>query len=533
MNNISTLNIRDLSIFNYIAITIINFIVFILLVTVFLHGRFKDKKSKTFVLMSFFMLAWVDFAFLARIFGFYQNISLIFLRIAWIATPPLFFSTYLISILMVEKDRAYKYLTLILLIITSVLSFLTAFTDLIISGVKFKDGTLDIIYGYGFFPFLFLILGIMVSTVVPILRSHINKRTRYFLVGVIVFYLANSVFNIGLPVFKGFTSYYYLGDYSTSILLGFTAYSIIRHKLFDIKVIGVEVLTVLIWAVLLSEIFVAKDFNELLIDFVLLILTVIFGFFLIRNVLREVEQKKELEGLNRKLKELDQVKNEFISVAAHELRAPLTAVKGYLSMILDGDAGTITAQTRDFLQDIQLSTERMIRLVSNMLDVGRIEEGRIAYNLEDVNLTEIVNTAYSEFKLEAERKNLKFTLDIQSNVRDRVHVDRDRLHEVVVNFLSNATKYTETGGITMKLFNKGLKIVRLEVIDTGMGISKEEQKKLFRKFYRVKSKVGKTIGSGLGLYISKLLIEKFEGNIGVDSEPGKGSNFWFELPVSS
>ncbi len=133
----------------------------------------------------------------------------------------------------------------------------------------------------------------------------------------------------------------------------------------------------------------------------------------------------------------------------------------------------------------------------------------------------------------AERKNLEFRLEVQSDLRDRVRVDRDRLHEVVINFLSNATKYTEEGGITIKLFNKGSKIVRLEVIDTGMGISKEEQKKLFSKFYRVKSKVGKTIGSGLGLYISKLLIEKFKGNIGVESEPGKGSSFWFELPVSS
>ena len=109
-------------------------------------------------------------------------------------------------------------------------------------------------------------------------------------------------------------------------------------------------------------------------------------------------------------------------------------------------------------------------------------------------------------------------------------MDKDRLHEVVVNFLSNALKYTDAGSVVVKMTNPSLDKVKVEVIDTGRGITSKEQKKLFRKFYRVKSNIGKTIGSGLGLYISKLLIEKFGGEIGVVSQAGKGSNFWFVLP---
>jgi signal transduction histidine kinase len=116
-------------------------------------------------------------------------------------------------------------------------------------------------------------------------------------------------------------------------------------------------------------------------------------------------------------------------------------------------------------------------------------------------------------------------------IKDRVEVDPDRIQEVIGNFLSNAVKYTNEGSVMVKLRQPSENIVRLEVVDTGPGISKEEQAKLFNKFYRAESTVGKTIGTGLGLYISRLLIEKFGGKIGIDSEVGKGSIFWFELPV--
>jgi signal transduction histidine kinase len=166
-----------------------------------------------------------------------------------------------------------------------------------------------------------------------------------------------------------------------------------------------------------------------------------------------------------------------------------------------------------------------------MLNVSRIEEGRMSFQFEKDELSRVIRTVYSQFLPEANRKGLDYKVQIPSDIKDKVYADVDKLHEVVGNLISNAIKYTEKGHVYVRLVQPSEGIIRFEVEDTGPGITKEEQEKLFQKFYRVESNVGKTTGTGLGLYISRLMIEKFNGKIGVDSDPGKGSVFWFELPV--
>jgi signal transduction histidine kinase len=235
--------------------------------------------------------------------------------------------------------------------------------------------------------------------------------------------------------------------------------------------------------------------------------------------------------LNQKLKALDAQKDEFISMAAHELRAPMTAIKGYVSMVIEGDTGDIPEKARGFLADANSITDRLIRLVNNMLNVSRIEEGRMVFQEEEENLSRVVAAVFNQFAPEAERKGLKYDLEISSNIKDKVRVDPDRIQEVVGNLLSNAVKYTDSGFVKVNLRQPNPKTIRFEISDSGPGISKVEQEKLFQKFHRVETNVGKTTGTGLGLYICKLLIEKFNGKIGLHSEFGKGSTFWFELPL--
>jgi signal transduction histidine kinase len=240
----------------------------------------------------------------------------------------------------------------------------------------------------------------------------------------------------------------------------------------------------------------------------------------------------DLQIANKKLKQLDKLKDEFISVAAHELRAPLTAVKGYLSMVLEGDAGKVPTKINQFLQGAFEGAEREVRLVNNMLNVSRIEENRLIYQMGIVNLSKIAKIVFDEFKSNAESKKLKFSLDLPKNIKDKIYVDQDRIHEVVVNIVNNAIKYTDQGYVKIKLSNPNENTIRCQVEDSGYGIGKKETSKLFKKFYRTQSSSGKKLGTGLGLYVTKLLIEKFNGKIGLTSELKKGSTFWFELPLT-
>lgn len=300
------------------------------------------------------------------------------------------------------------------------------------------------------------------------------------------------------------------------------------------KVVIVEVLTVLVWlSQLLKIILVSQNLIGNIVDVVVLFTSIILGVLLIKTIRNDERSRASMDLLAKELKEIDVKKNEFINMAAHELRAPLTAVKGFLSMVISGDAGTVGDKTKEFLIDAAVSTQRMIRLVNNMLNVSRIEDGRMLYTMDNFSLSTATNQIFSEFQIEATQKGLDLSLDIHKKVSDVVYADRDRIEEIMVNFLSNAVKYTSQGSVKVHLYNPTPHVVRFEVIDTGPGISVLEQKRLFQKFYRVEAKVGKTIGTGLGLYISKLLIKKFGGQIGVVSHEKEGSNFWFELPVRS
>jgi signal transduction histidine kinase len=523
----------QLPIVNKLAIVVISFTVVSLLLVVFNHNKFKDRQSQLFLAMGLLMLAWVDFAYLARLVGNNNfNLSNLYLRIAWVATPLLFYFTYLTSIYVIEEAGKYKLVSVCLLLLAFLLSGLTAFTDLIIKGIEFVGTDLDIVYGVGFYPFLAVIFIFMLATLIPLFRKKLDRSSKSFLIGVITFYVANIMFNITLPVLVGVTYLYYIGDYSTVFLLGFTAYSIVRHKLFDIKIIATEALTILIWIVLFAKLFITQSTTEAVIDTIILALVVVFGILLIRSVLNEVKHRERLQALTKKLRELDKQKDEFVSMAAHELRAPMTAIKGYISMVVGGDAGEITEKARSFLTDANVINERTIRLINNMLNVSRIEEGRMVYQMEVENLSRVVRAVFAQFTPEAERKGLSYSLTISREIGDKVEVDPDRLHEVVANLLSNAIKYTDKGSVETRLVQPDRETVRLEVIDTGPGVSKEERKKLFKKFSRAESTIGKTTGTGLGLYICKLLVEKFNGKIGLESEVGKGSTFWFELPLA-
>lgn len=242
---------------------------------------------------------------------------------------------------------------------------------------------------------------------------------------------------------------------------------------------------------------------------------------------------KELRDANNQLKDLDDLKDEFVSLASHELRTPMSAIKGSLSTILEGYAGDISNETREFLSAAYNENDRLIRLVNNLLNTSRIESGKLNFTLSDIDMTVLIQEVVKNMQIAVKEKNI-FLRHESSGTVPIVTADEDKIKEVIINLIGNAIKFTSQGGITIKTeIVDGM--LQTSIADTGTGIHKEDFDLLFKKFSQVKrdQKYTKSYGgTGLGLYLSQKIIEGLGGKIWLDSEVGKGTTFYFTLPIA-
>jgi signal transduction histidine kinase len=252
------------------------------------------------------------------------------------------------------------------------------------------------------------------------------------------------------------------------------------------------------------------------------------------NITLQEEVKKatgELESANEKLKKLDQVKDEFISIASHDLRSPMATVKNYI-WLARSELGKADTKAKKDLDIALESTEHGISLVADMLDVSRIEAGRIELNPEKLDAKHEIELVVEELKKQAADKQITLNSEVKSDLS--VNADKERVHQVLTNLTVNAIKFTPANGkVTIMGFKKE-KTIEITIADTGIGIKKEDLGKLFTKFGKLESgtNVPSTQGTGLGLFISKNIVELSGGKIWVESTPGKGSKFSFTLPSS-
>jgi len=234
------------------------------------------------------------------------------------------------------------------------------------------------------------------------------------------------------------------------------------------------------------------------------------------------------------LKELEQLKDEFVFIAAHELRTPVAAMKGYLQLILEGTTGAISDGTRTFIEKVVASNQRLIQLVNDLLEVARSQAGRLTIQVAPIDLAAPIVSSLDELKSLADEKSITMTYQPPTDL-PHVLADADRIKEVVVNLVGNAIKYMGGAGniaVSHEVTADGHVVTH--IADTGLGISKEAQEKLFQKFYRVQTDKTKEItGTGLGLFIVKEIVEKMNGTIWATSEEGKGSVFSFSLPIAA
>lgn len=234
---------------------------------------------------------------------------------------------------------------------------------------------------------------------------------------------------------------------------------------------------------------------------------------------------------NRHLKELDKAKDEFISMASHQLRTPLTTIKGYLSMMMEGDAGHMSKTQMEFAGYAFGSSERMVNLISDLLNVSRLSAGRFIIQTKPTDMVEMIRDEVRQLETHATAKNLKLIFEPPAIPLPLAEIDDNKTRQVVMNFIDNAIYYTQTGSVTVTLDQTGHH-VRLRVTDTGIGVPEIAKKKLFSKFFRAENAMTvRPDGTGLGLYLARRVVEDQGGTILFSSTLGKGSTFGFELPI--
>lgn len=234
--------------------------------------------------------------------------------------------------------------------------------------------------------------------------------------------------------------------------------------------------------------------------------------------------------LFRKLQEVDKAKDEFISMASHELRTPISSLRGYFSMLLEGSLGTLNKKAKDVIGLMYQNTTRLNSLVEDILNVSRIQQGRIKIASKEALPDKIINEVVSELKPKIIEKGLLIQVE-EDESKSKIFIDANVFKQVLVNLIGNAIKYTNKGGITIKIIAE-YKNVLIKIKDTGVGIPAVEQEKLFEKFHRVKNEDTRDIsGTGLGLWITKALVEMMSGKIYIDSIEKVGSQATLVFPL--
>lgn len=236
-------------------------------------------------------------------------------------------------------------------------------------------------------------------------------------------------------------------------------------------------------------------------------------------------QTKELALANQRLRTLDRSKSEFISIASHQLRTPLTVIRGYLSLLQEGSIGTCDQQALGQIGKIMKSTERLVSL---------IERGTMEFHMQPAHLEDLAKDVFDEFYIAAKDKNLKYTFVAPREPTPLIDMDQQKLRQTITNLIDNAIKYTSKGAVTVAIKRTKYE-VRLSVIDTGIGLTQEARDNLFQKFVRGEGVAQlNTEGVGLGLYVAKQIVAHHNGTIWADSDgPGKGSTFSFALKIPS
>lgn len=525
----------------------------------------KNLSNRLFFLLSLCTSFWI-FLNMMTWRSVNPDMVIIFdkLSIVGIIVPAVFL--YFSYIFSDEKKISKK--KIILIFLPLVPFILLAGTNLNIESIDSSTPDCESVVGplYYLMPLIFfsycLWAGIVLFKKFKMGNEQVKKQIKMISIGFMLFIAWGTITNVVAPLI-GFDSVSFFGPIGALIFMCFVAYAIVKYQLLSIKVIAAQALMVALVILIGSQFFFTSidDVINIVLISITVLVSVIFGIWLIDSVKLEVQRKEELQEMadrlavaNDELRKLDNAKTEFISIASHQLRTPITAIKGFTSLIMEGSYGEVSKNVRSAVERIFVSSERLVNLIEDLLNVSRIESGRLSFTFEKASVSKLLEELYENFLIVA--KNKKFYLDLKLPKKSipEINMDYSKIRELVSNFIDNALKYTERGGVTIsaEVRKEGVvidengfvipdkkseygKVVRIIISDTGIGIPKEEIPYLFRKFSRGKdvSRLHAT-GTGLGLYVGKAIAEAHHGQTWVESDgAGKGSRFIIEIPLDT
>ncbi|MEI6296843.1 MAG: HAMP domain-containing sensor histidine kinase [bacterium] len=515
-----------------------------------LVGIFILSKDRSLEAKIFFFLSLVFFVFtlgdLVEWFVFLGRGPVVFARsVIEIADLLLFlFSSYFLFVLIKKRDARLIYKIIWLLPVLSFAGVLMYSVSHNLTSYNWNicEVVEDSLIGdYGYYMDLFYFVTIIIFATWSIINGK-EDRGRIALASISVCSFISLFFAMEY-VFTGYIfgdafdySYFVYAFFGMPVLIGVLAYMVVRYKVFNFKLIGAQALVIGIFALIASQFaFIQNDVNRILTAITLVLVT-IFGWQLIKSVKKEIEQKEELikgaialrESNERELEKARSVaklKDEFVFVATHELRTPVTAIKGFLELVKEEDVQFPPAVKKD-LDAIAMASGHLSELVNNLLEIARSEAGTMKIETRPIKIVDVVKGVLAEIESLVLEKNIKLNTDsLEGDFM--VLADEGKAKEVFENLIGNAIKYNRVGGsVEIKLYNSNEGVVEIEVRDDGFGIPEDQQDKIFGKFFRATSKDTQGImGTGLGLFITKMLVEKMSGDIKFTSVEGKGSCF--------
>lgn len=515
----------------------------IALVSVLFFSIFLLHSKEKNLSINYLLLLFIPFSYwvvIDNIIWASNNPSLVlFLWNTQIIVEPMIYALAFYTVYTFIYKKIPNFKTNLVLFLLSLPILLLANSNLSLIGINVFD--CDAIEG----PLAtFYVYFIQILTITAILFLGIRHRKRkvslFFSLAIIAFLISFTSGNI-IGSVTGNWDLAQFGLFGMPLFIGILTYLIAQFKMYNTSIIAAQALIIVEWILIGSLLLVVQTVNSKIVASITLVTSVVLGLGLLRSVKKEVKQREEIERLaeslertNERLKVIDKQKSEFVSIASHQLRSPLTAIRGYVSMLQEGSFGELPEAAREPMKRVDESSRFMATSIDDFLNVSRIESGNMKYEYTNVDLVGMAKEVVDDLQTDAEKRNL--VLQYRTNLQypnNTVYADHGKLMQILHNLINNALKYTREGSVTVYVTdNPDKKTLSVEFVDTGIGMSKETLDKLFGKFTRAKiASSANIMGTGLGLFVAREMARAMKGDVTAHSDgEGKGSRFVFTMP---